>query len=512
MTSPTPATSISFTKLFLRGFSWTFAQSVGGLLVQVATLAILSRLLTPLDFGIVAVAISVVGVVSLVVELGVGPALIQHRLLNERHVGSAIWLSLAMAVALMIICQLSAEPVSRWLGIGENTAVLRFLSLSIALQPLITIVTSLAKRDLAMREVASATLIGSVFGYSVVAVVLALCGLGFWALAIAQMSQLVVTFALLMSSQHRKISFQVGRLETKDILNFGVFFSVGRLANYAAQKFDRALVGGFLGLEAAGNYQRVLNMLQLIGPLAAGPLDAILFPLLAKIQDDAARLRRSYRATTAIAALLTMPASVLMCVTAPVLVAIVLGPQWTAVVVPAQIMAGMLFFRTNDSITATMVRAVGRVKERALLQILYAFLSLSSIYVLKDFGLTGIAFGQLGVTILNFILMSFLVRRIALMTIGDNFAPLLPGVIISVSLVGLAEAFYLMLGHAFFDFIWTGIYVLASGAVSIIFLIFLPAACFPSEVANMRSTLLQRLYNRFRRLNAPVTPVETTGR
>jgi hypothetical protein len=69
-----------------------------------------------------------------------------------------------------------------------------------------------------------------------------------------------------------------------------------------------------------------------------------------------------------------------------------------------------------------------------------------------------------------------------------------------------------MLGQDFFDFGWTAAYILASGAVSIIFLIFLPASCFPSEVANMRSTLLHRLYSRFRRLHAPDTSLETIGR
>lgn len=489
-TSPPPA---SFRKLFLRGFSWTFAQSTGGLLVQVATLAILSRLLTPLDFGIVAVAVSVVGVISLVVELGVGPALIQHRSLNPRHVGSAIWLSLAMAVALMVLSQSLAPLVAGWLGIGDKSAVLRFLCLIIILQPLTTILSSLARRDLAMKEMALANLIGSTLGYSLVAVVLALYGLGYWALAIAQITQLLVTFLLLLSSQFSRLSFRIGRRETREILDFGFFFSIGRLANYGAQKFDRALVGGFLGLEAAGNYQRVLNMLQLIGPLAAGPLDAILFPLLSKLQDDAARLRRSYRATTCVAALLTMPASVMMCVTAPVLVVMILGSQWTGVVLPAQIMAGMLFFRTNDSITATMVRAVGRVKERAILQILYAFLSLSSIYLLKDFGLAGVAWGLLGVTVLNFILMSFLVRRVALMTLGDNFTPLLPGMITAGSLAGLALVFYLPLGAAFFSFTWIGLYILASAVLFALLLAVLPASLFPSEIGGLRAALWRNM-------------------
>src|SRR5688572_4173740 len=140
-----------FKRLFLRGFAWTFTQSAGGFLVQAVTLVVLSRLLAPAEFGVVAIAISAVGVVSLIVELGVGPALIQQRDLNDRHIGSAIWISMGLATLLMIICQLIAAPVAHYLGIGEHVSVLRFLTVIIFLAPLQMIPSSLARRAFKMR-------------------------------------------------------------------------------------------------------------------------------------------------------------------------------------------------------------------------------------------------------------------------------------------------------------------------------------------------------------------------
>lgn len=479
--------------LFLRGFSWAFASSVGNLVLQVATLVILSRLLTPVDFGIVAVAVAALGVVSLVVELGVGPALIQHKALNPRHVGSALWLSLLFGAAATAGCFLAADTIARWLGMAPQADVIRLLSFSVALQPLVTILTALARRDLEIRNVALSNLLGSALGYSIVAIGLTLLGLGYWALAIAQLAQLLVTLAILAVSQGAKVSFRMGRRELADILDFGCYFSIGRLANYAAQKFDRVLVGNFLGLEAAGNYQRVLNILQVVGPFVAGPLDTILFPLLSRLQDDATRLRRSYRATTAVAAMLTLPASVVVCVTAPFLVPAILGPQWTGVVLPAQIMAGTLFFRTNDSITATIVRAVGRVKARAALQVLYAALSLASIYLLKDFGLPGVAAGLLAVTVLNFVLMSFLIRRIANMTIMDNFSPLLPGLLIAAILGFIYLAFYLALDNEVHSVVWMALYLSTAALASGLLALLLPGRMLPPEVSELRSLLRRRV-------------------
>jgi PST family polysaccharide transporter len=479
-------------QLLVRGFAWAFGQSVGGLVIQLTTLMVLSRLLAPSEFGIVAIVVSSLGALTLVVELGVGPALIQRSSITSRHIGSALWLSLSLAVLLIAVLQVFAQPIADWLSIGDQVPALRVLTAIVLLQPLVTIFSAIARRDLQMREAATADLVGTTIGYSAVAIAMALLGFGIWSLIAAQIAQLALTLVLLGLYQRRKLSLRLGLQETKDVLSFGAYFSVGRLANYAAQKFDRALVGALLGREAAGYYQRALNMLQLVGPFLSGPLDAVLFPLLSRIQDDAKRLRRSYRASTAVAAMLTMPLSVILCVSSPVLVPLVLGSQWHGVVLPAQIMSGLLFFRTNDSITATLVRATGRVKARAALQVLYAVLSLGSIWVLKDFGLEGIAAGLLLTTILNFILMSFLVRRVTSMTLGDNFLPLIPGAAIALILALLAYGSYQLIGQRLFTLPWMSLHLAASALAYFLLAAFMPAALLPHEVTGLRAAVFQK--------------------
>lgn len=481
-----------FRQLLMRGFAWAFGQSVGGLLVQLTTLVVLSRLLTPSEFGIVAIVVSLLGGLTLIVELGVGPALIQRPSITSRHIGSAIWLSMSLASALLVALQLLAHPLAVWLGIGDQVTALRVLTSIVLLHPLVTILSALTRRDLRMREAATADLIGTALGYSLVSIPLALLGFGLWALVCAHIAQLGLTLLILAYYRRRKLSLRFGIQETKDVLSFGAYFSVGRVANYTAQRFDRALIGALLGPEAAGYYQRALNMLQLVGPFLSGPLENVMFPLLSRIQDDTARLRRSYRASTAAAAMVTMPVSVLLCISAPVLVPLVLGSQWYGVVLPAQIMSGVLFFRTNDSITATLMRAIGRVKARAALQVLYAVLSLGSIWALQDFGLEGIAAGLLCATILNFALMSFLVRRVTSMTMADNFTPLIPGALIALCLALLAAGSYLLLGRALFTLPWMSLHLAVSGLAYFALAAFLPAALLPGEVAALRSAVLER--------------------
>ena len=498
MSADSPTKKPPMRQTLIRGFAWAFGQSVGGLLVQLVTLVVLSRLLTPGEFGIVAIVVSLLGAFALIVELGVGPALIQRPSITLRHIGSAIWLSLSLAILLVVLLQLVAQSVAVWLGIGDQVAALRVLTAMLLLNPMVTVLSAITRRDLRMREAATADLMGNTLGYSLVSIALALLGFGLWALVSAQLAQLGLQLLILAYYQRRKLSLRFGMQETKDVLSFGAYFSVGRVANYMAQRFDRALIGALLGSEAAGYYQRAMNMLQLVGPFLSGPLENVMFPLLSRIQDDTARLRRSYRASTAVAAMVTMPVSVLLCISAPVLVPLALGSQWHGVVLPAQIMSGVLFFRTNDSITATLMRATGRVKARAALQVLYAVLSLGSIWALQDFRLEGIAVGLLCATIINFVLQSFLVRRVASMTMADNFTPLIPGALIALVLALLAAASYLLLGRALFTLPWMALHLVVSGVAYLGLAALLPASSLPAEVASLRSAVLEKAGRRAR--------------
>ena len=153
---------------------------------------------------------------------------------------------------------------------------------------------------------------------------------------------------------------------------------------------------------------------------------------------------------------------------------------------------------TNDSITDTLSRAVGRVKERAALQVVYAILSLGSIFVLKDFGLAGITVGLLAVTILNFIAMCFLVRRITTTTLADNFTPLIPGVLAGASFAVITGVFYFFIGHKLFTVGPMALYVAVCGAAFVLLVAGLPSSLFPEDLATLRATGRQKVLQWFR--------------
>src|SRR5205085_2202322 len=103
----------------------------------------------------------------------------------------------------------------------------------------------------------------------------------------------------------------------------------------------------WLGAGPLGLYSRAYNFLMVPTTLFGTVVDKVLFPAMAHIQGDTKRLTRAFRRSLAIVAMVTLPVSVVLVVLAPELVTLVLGQRWSGMIVPFQVLAGTMLFRTS---------------------------------------------------------------------------------------------------------------------------------------------------------------------
>ncbi|TGQ03855.1 oligosaccharide flippase family protein, partial [Mesorhizobium sp. M00.F.Ca.ET.217.01.1.1] len=104
--------------------------------------------------------------------------------------------------------------------------------------------------------------------------------------------------------------------------------------NYLATQADRLVVGRWLGADALGLYGLSSQLMTTPAVIVGQVLDRVLFPTMALVQEQPARLARAYRSAIAGCALLVLPASVVVAIVAPELVAVILGRGWVGVVAP----------------------------------------------------------------------------------------------------------------------------------------------------------------------------------
>lgn len=406
----------STTHRVLAGLFWTFSGTGLQAILQLLVLAVLARLLTPTDFGLVSAANVVTGFMMLFSQLGIGPAIVQRPQIEPRHLRTGFTVSVVFGVFLAGLIWLAAPLIAGFFQTEGLVPVLEVMSTLFLLQSVAVVAESLLQRELRFRWLAALRVLSYVLGYGVVGIGLALAGWGVWALVAASLAQaLVYTATLLLVRPYPKRP-QFERRAFQELIYFGGGFTAARVSNYLANQGDNLVVGRTLGPTDLGFYSRAYQMIAMPAVLFGQVLDQVLFPAMAGVQDRPEQLVTAYRRGVALIGLLALPASAAMLVLAPEIVQVLLGPGWTEVIVPFQILVAGLLFRTSYKMSDSLTRATGAVYHRAWRQAIYAALVIGGAWVGQYWGITGVAVGVLGAITVNFILMAQLSLRLLGMT------------------------------------------------------------------------------------------------
>jgi PST family polysaccharide transporter len=401
-------------------------------LLQVLVLGVLGRLITPAEFGVVSAALVVIGLSTIVSNLGLGPALVQRPHLEQRHLNTAFTASLILGAGLGAIIWLTAPLAADFMNMEGLTSVLRALAWVFPLHALGTVAASMLARNLEFSWIAARDVMAYGVGYGVVGIGTALSGWGVWALVAGEIAQTALKSAVLLA-KHPPPRLALERQAFKDLAYIGGGFTVAKLANYAAIYGDNVVTGRFLGPVALGYYGRAYSLMSAPAHAFGTVLNAVLFPAIAKVQDDSRRLATAYLRAVALIALLVLPLSAALILLAPEVIRVALGPRWTAAVAPFQILGIGMLFRASYKVSDSIARSTGVVYRRAWRQILYAGLVVFGAWLGQHWGISGVAWGALAALTVNFALMADLSLEVAKITWGDFWNAHRPAVLLTLA-------------------------------------------------------------------------------
>ncbi|MBD2746936.1 lipopolysaccharide biosynthesis protein [Microvirga sp. BT688] len=407
---------------------WTAFAMGSQAIVQVLSITMLARLITPGDFGVFSAALLATGLLSIFSQFGIGSAIVQRRVLEERHLRTGFTLSLLLNIGFQILIWIAAPLISAFFKIPELTSVMRFSSLVFTCQAVSVVAEALVQRDLRFGWLSRMEAITFTIGFVGVGLPLAWIELGVWALAGAHVTQHSLrTLVLLVRQPHPK-ALQLDWRTVRELLHFGSGLTLARLGNYLAQQGDQFIVGRWLGSQALGLYSHAYQLMTAPALLVGRILDSVLFPTMAQVQLEPSRLARGYRSGLAISAVLVLPASMILAIVAPEIVLLLLGPKWLGVVPPFQALVLGTLFRTSDKLSDSVTRATGAVHARAWRQAVFAVSVLILALVGQQWGVEGVALGVLIAMTANFVMMAHLSVHLTNMRWSEFAGAHLPGV------------------------------------------------------------------------------------
>ena len=352
----------------------------------------LARILTPVDFGLAALALSMVMFFTMIGDAGLGRSLVRVDANDTEAWSSAFWASVLLMLVLSGIFFLLSWPAAAFF----NEPRLLPIMMTLALAPLLMGLAEIPAAALLQKErfqwLAGAEFAAAMAGI-VVALVVAFQGGGAWALVWQHLTQrivkgLVVQFA---SKLHPRLVLNFDKL--KEHLRFMIDTAAWSMTMFVNRQADTLIVGKFLGAATLGLYNIAVRIMQLPVSILGGSLHSAIYPRFVKLREDNKSLRELVLFTTTAQALFAFPPIAAVAAASQAFFTLLLSERWQASGEIFTLLAGAAAIQTIVAINGSLLQAIGRTGARLRLTVEYAILWTISALVTAPFGIHAVALG-----------------------------------------------------------------------------------------------------------------------
>ncbi len=355
-------------------------------------LALLSRLLSPSDFGLMAMIMVVIVFAQSYTDMGVNNAIIHYQLTDKQHLSSLFWLNLFVGIGLFLTMIIVTPLVVMFYHEARLANLLLLTSVVFLVIPIGQQFQILLERELLFGRVAFAEIMSTLSGTGI-ALLCALAGFGVYSLVLGLLMRSLVkslSFFLIGLRQWQPMfHFRIDDL--KRYLSFGFYQMGERSINYLAWNLDKIIIGSLLGAQALGFYSIAYQIMSLPFSMFNPIITRVAFPVFAKIQSDDYELRRGYLAAIRAIAFVLFPVYTGMIILAKPLFLIAVGREWLPAIPVFQILCILGYFYSIGNPIGSLLLAKGRVKIGFYLNILVFILYSLAIWIGSSYGVTGIA-------------------------------------------------------------------------------------------------------------------------
>jgi O-antigen/teichoic acid export membrane protein len=381
----------NLTQRTLSGLAWSGGASVLRIVLRLISVAILARLLSPADYGIMAGALIIIALAETIYNLGLVPTLIQRKEIEPEHIATGLGATLLLSLVAGAALWFAAPTLAALMHIEALSEITRWLALFTPLGAFVMICEALLAREMRMREIALRPLFSFTLSSFLVAVPLAYCGYGYWALVASQVAETVIS-ALLLGYAARKL-LAIPRFSPRafrELWPMSLGFSLNQPLAFLATNADKLLISRLMDADSLGLYTRASFITNTSTNLFANIARATVFPAMARVQDDHDRLRSGLSKSLSLIALVTFPATAFYMQFAKEIIDFLLGSRWEAAITPFAIMSAMLYVQFAHKVAGTMLQALGRPYSLMLVQTAAVVIMVGAASMVGRYGLTAI--------------------------------------------------------------------------------------------------------------------------
>ncbi len=395
----------------LIGAGWTVSSRLSGRAIDFVTILVLARVLTPEDFGLIALATTLISILDTILEAPLSQALTRLRVLERAHFDTAFTLGLLRGLAISVVVLVAAWPFAAVFHDPRLVGLVALLALGPVARSLYSPAMVVFVRELRLGRAFTADTCGKVVA-AVSAITLSHLGVGYWAIAASSViSAVVPTVISYFLAPYRP---RLTLAKFADFASFLGWFSCSQIVSAINYQIDRVMLGAFVSKADLGRYTMAGDLAVLPTQSFVGPAMQPLMAAFSSIIDDQARVRSAYLRASRFTMMLALPICVGMSLTADLLVSVLLGPQWSQTAVYLRWLALATALSAYVQPLYSLALALNKAKVMFKWNLIQLFVSSTLIAAgLYWFSLMGAVMARGAVSVIMFIVTLAVAKEVA---------------------------------------------------------------------------------------------------
>lgn len=312
------------------GFVTVGAQAAKFILNFLAA-AVLARLLSPRDFGLVGMVLGITALVGVFTQLGLSIATIQRETITQAQVSNLFWINVGFSGVLAVISAGLAPLAAKFYHDPRVMGIMLALSFTFLLTGSTVQHQALLTRQMRFRALAVIDVTSSALGFGL-ACCLAWVGFAYWSLVAQQLATTGCALVMIWLTSGWRPHLPSRNSGVKPLVRFGAHLSLADFVGQFSANSDSILLGRFFGAAPLGLYTRANVLLARPIQQVLMPVNNVLIPVLSRLQSDAERYRRSYLQAYGALALIVFSFAAMCLALAKPLVLVILGPKWAGAI------------------------------------------------------------------------------------------------------------------------------------------------------------------------------------
>lgn len=383
---------------------------LAGQIFSWAVTLIVIRLLSPGDYGLMALATLVLTFLNLAAELGLSSAIVQRKTITDKIVRQCFGLILIFNITLFLCLFLSSGHIAGFFNEPKLTPVIQLISLSFVITAFSIVPEALLEREMRFKKISIVNLVSTVFG-ATITLLLALLEYGVWALVWGNILQVLAKTLGYNFAGHKFIVPSFDFRGLRSVISYSSMVAMERMLFFFYNQADTFIIGKIFGKELLGIYSVASHLASLPMQKISGVINQVAFPAFSSIQSDKKAVANYILKASRLLCFFTFPVFWGISSIAPEFVPIVLGEKWLDATLPLQLLTLIMPFRMLSHITSPVLRGIGRADVALVNYILFFVIMTSAFYFGTDWGILGVCYAWVAVFPFVFIIAGFRTMR-----------------------------------------------------------------------------------------------------